>query len=87
VARSNLANHYKARAKRDFRKIIAFAKAQPCEDCNETYPTCVMDFDHVRGEKRFGIAQAIKSVSSTDALINEILKCEVVCANCHRQRT
>ncbi len=78
---------YRAIVQKGFRQIIAFAKAQPCMDCNKRYPTYIMDFDHVRGEKRFGIAQAIKSVWRAGALVEEILKCDVVCSNCHRERT
>jgi hypothetical protein len=44
-----------------------------------------MDFDHVRGEKKFGIAICINR--AWKLLEAEITKCDVVCANCHRIRT
>jgi len=44
-----------------------------------------MDFDHI-GEKRVEVSRLIY-VSGTAALLSEIEKCEVVCANCHRIRT
>jgi hypothetical protein len=44
-----------------------------------------MDFDHVRGEKLFGIA--VNMNISWERLEAEIAKCEIVCANCHRIRT
>ena len=31
-------------------------ESAPCTDCNNYYPYYVMDFDHVIGEKYFGIA-------------------------------
>jgi hypothetical protein len=46
-----------------------------------------MDFDHVRGEKKFNIKQAAQRRLGTRALLEEIAKCELVCANCHRLRT
>jgi hypothetical protein len=46
-----------------------------------------MDFDHVRGEKLFEIGQAPSKGASLATLLAEIAKCEVVCSNCHRQRT
>lgn len=44
-----------------------------------------MDFDHI-GEKRLEVSRLLY-VSGTAALLEEIAKCEVVCANCHRIRT
>lgn len=48
-----------------------------------------MDLDHVRGEKRFKVSQAVQLAyaATIDGLIDEIAKCDVVCANCHRLRT
>jgi hypothetical protein len=48
-----------------------------------------MDFDHVRGEKKFKVAEAVQFAYGLnfDQLRAEIAKCEVVCANCHRIRT
>ena len=44
-----------------------------------------MDFDHI-GSKRLEVSRLV-FVSGTAALLEEIKKCEVVCANCHRIRT
>lgn len=68
------------------REIIAAAKAKPCADCGVSFSPYVMDFDHVRGRKRGTIASWYASVSEK-ALCAEIAKCDVVCANCHRERT
>lgn len=45
-----------------------------------------MDFDHVRGTKKFAISTYAHAVSS-ETLTKEIAKCDLVCANCHRERT
>jgi hypothetical protein len=50
----------------------------------ETDPL-VLDFDHL-GDKRFNISQALPD-RNWAAILAEIEKCEVVCANCHRRRT
>lgn len=68
------------------REFLTWLKIQPCLDCRKEFPPEVMDFDHIDGIKSFNISQA-KSWYSWDALITEIRKCEVVCANCHRIRT
>jgi hypothetical protein len=62
-------------------------KNRPCIDCGITYPSCVMDFDHVRGIKRFEISNAVITGYTGEKLANELAKCELVCANCHRIRT
>lgn len=69
------------------RRIVAAAKAVPCGDCGERFPSYVMDFDHVRGEKTDLVPKmAARPVPLLDLMI-EIAKCDVVCANCHRLRT
>jgi len=57
----------------------------PCVDCGESDPV-VLEFDHVRGEKKFSIANGIAH-QTFPALKIEIEKCEVRCANCHRRKT
>ena len=61
------------------------AKARPCADCGGSFAACCMEFDHVRGSKRHNLAEM--SSWSRAAVLEEMLKCEVVCANCHRIRT
>jgi hypothetical protein len=69
------------------RELIADAKAEVCMDCNRRYPSYVMDFDHVRGVKKFSLGRAAQHHPSIAALLDEIAKCDVVCASCHRERT
>jgi hypothetical protein len=46
-----------------------------------------MDFDHVRGEKVANVSVLVAGGASRRRVLAEIAKCEVVCANCHRERT
>jgi hypothetical protein len=66
------------------RAFINALKAVPCKDCGNSYPPCVMDFDHL-SNKSFNISQKIWC--SMEELTAEIAKCDVVCANCHRIRS
>lgn len=71
-----------------FRQHIESIKSDtPCHDCGIQYPPYIMDFDHVRGEKRWNIGSQLQRASSLSDLQEEIDKCEIVCANCHRHRT
>lgn len=67
--------------------LIETAKSVPCLDCGIAYPHFVMDFDHVRGTKLAEISAARHMRWSIHKIKQEIAKCEVVCANCHRLRT
>lgn len=69
------------------RSVIEEAKNRPCFDCGERHPYYVMDFDHRDpAEKRHNVG-AVHHFGSVKALRAEIAKCDVVCANCHRERT
>lgn len=68
------------------REVLNEAKAKPCMDCGVSYPPYVMDFDHVRGEKVRNVAK-LSQFSSEVKLLEEIAKCDLVCSNCHRERT
>jgi 5-methylcytosine-specific restriction endonuclease McrA len=65
--------------------IFEYLNDHPCVDCGETEPI-VLDFDHV-GEKSFNIARATTNLVPLERLRNEIEKCVVRCANCHRRKT
>lgn len=69
------------------RKVVDAIKAVPCADCGETYPPYVMDFDHVSGTKLSDVGSMVTRGHSEKRILQEIEKCEVVCANCHRERT
>lgn len=56
-----------------------------CADCKESYPYWILEFDHL-GNKDFTIGKQGRE-KSIEILKQEIAKCEVVCANCHRNRS
>lgn len=78
-------SNYEARLRK--RKLVESLKDVPCADCGKQYPSCVMDFDHVRGEKKCNVAALVSRGSGEAAILEEAAKCDVVCANCHRIRT
>jgi L-lysine 2,3-aminomutase len=70
------------------RALVNEAKNVPCTDCGVRYPSYVMDFDHLPGsDKVDGIARLLNKRYGVKKLLEEIAKCEVVCSNCHRERT
>lgn len=57
---------------------------QGCADCGYAEDPVGLDFDHVRGVKLHNIGSRKISLN---LLVEEIEKCDVVCATCHRVRT
>ena len=67
--------------------VYEYLMTHPCVDCGEADPI-VLDFDHVRGVKRADVKKlATSSHTSLPRVMEEIAKCEVRCANCHRRVT
>jgi len=65
--------------------LLRARKDVPCTDCGERHPYWVMEFDHCRGTKKFTISE--HKHYSLSKLEEELSKCDVVCAVCHRYRT
>ena len=64
-------------------EIIFAANSAPCADSGRSFPPIAMDFDHVEGVK-IGNISAMTGRYNIERLREEIAKCEVVCACCHR---
>lgn len=62
--------------------ILDHLNSHPCVDCGFS-DIRALDFDHVRGEKLFNIAEAGTKITNLRAVKAEIAKCEVRCKNCH----
>ncbi len=69
--------------------VNTLKKDKPCKDCNRIFPPWVMDFDHREGEIKIGSVSRLATTDTVniDRIKIEIAKCDLVCANCHRQRT
>ncbi len=62
-------------------------KLVPCADCGLSFPPCAMDFDHRDPTtKRTAVSRMIGR-AGVAAIMAEVAKCDIVCANCHRERT
>ena len=79
---------YKRKARdRNKEYIRQIKEKSPCADCGEFYHFSQMDFDHIQGKKKHNLARYANSSVSIKTIKDEIKKCQVVCANCHRYRT
>lgn len=67
----------------------------PCTDCDQHFPYYVMQFDHPGrwGEEKdsagrsVNVWRLIQRNTSAKRIMEEILACELVCANCHAARS
>lgn len=68
--------------------INSLKHEKPCTDCNEEHPYWRLDFDHRDGTTKIAEISKMKSgLYSRQRILDEIAKCDLVCANCHRIRT
>ena len=62
---------------------------KPCHSCGEFHHPKAMDFHHLdEATKSFNLSQVKRSKANSitiDDLINEIQKCILLCATCHRK--
>jgi hypothetical protein len=70
----------------DFRIwLFEYLSRHPCVDCGQKNPI-VLEFDHVVEDEHNRCVTSMAQ-ASVKRLLEEIAKCEVVCANCHTLRT
>ena len=61
--------------------------AQGCADCGYNKDAYALQFDHIDDNKKKNVSDMISSDYSWNTILEEIAKCEVICANCHAIRT
>ena len=81
------ARQKKARQRERMKQLIREQKDIPCTDCGERYPDYIMEFDHLEPAVKGQRPCDLISLGSPRRILEEIAKCEVVCANCHAIRT
>ena len=63
--------------------IRSLKAGRPCADCGGTFPPVAMQWDHRPGEQKFFDVSSAAPRRAKRAVIAEIRKCDLVCANCH----
>ena len=79
----------RSNSSRERKKAIVrkMKESSPCQDCQAYHPYYVMQFDHVGFDQKIANVNVLLSSSSLQSALDEIKKCELVCANCHAIRT
>jgi hypothetical protein len=77
----------KRQRQRTRQRLTEYLLEHPCEICGESDPV-VLEFDHInREEKSKPVSRIISGHASWPKVLEEISKCRVLCANCHRRHT
>ena len=61
--------------------------SRPCTDCGGWFHPAAMTFDHLPGTTKRSEISTLLYSGYRQVLLDEIAKCELVCANCHAVRT
>lgn len=70
-----------------FKRWYHQLKDRPCADCGGRFPAVVMQWDHLPGTEKSADVGALAARHNRRLVLEEIAKCELVCANCHAMRT
>ncbi len=76
------------RLREEFRiNIMTYLSSKKCAICNET-DIRTFEFDHINpSQKKFNISQGLRLGYSWNNIVEEIKKCRILCANCHKKHT
>jgi L-lysine 2,3-aminomutase len=66
--------------------VADYLRSHPCVECAESRLE-LLEFDHVRGEKKYNVASMMSGKYSAERVLLEIEKCDVRCIVCHRRKT
>lgn len=64
--------------------LYEIKKKLSCSVCGESDPSC-LDFHHIESDKKEFLLSAKGTWCGVDKLKEELSKCSVLCANCHRK--
>ena len=65
--------------------LYEYKQERGCQVCNENDPRC-LDFHHRdRASKVATVSWLVKRARSIERVLEEIERCDLLCANCHRK--
>lgn len=86
--RSSITSYQKSHSRKNVETIRKLKESKPCMDCGNHYPYPAMQFDHLPGTEKLGnVSTMVSKNYSMVKVMEEISKCDLVCANCHAIRT
>lgn len=81
-------SHRLTHKRKNIEMVRDIKESNPCMDCGNSFPYPAMQFDHRPGTEKLGnVATMVSQNQSRKKILDEIAKCDLVCANCHSIRT
>jgi hypothetical protein len=77
-------NQYKYSTNKMHTFINQYKLEMGCSICGYSEHPSALDFHHVNNDKEYSISTMVNQRYSKQRILNEMKKCIVVCANCHR---
>lgn len=68
-------------------QLLDRIRTLPCADCGRRFPPCAMEFDHRDPTTKRATLSIMAGRVKVATFLEEIAKCDIVCANCHRNRS
>src|SRR5712691_7309094 len=78
---------YQRKRARAQAQLLDLLRDTPCHDCGQRFAPYVMQFDHRDPTTKTHLVTRMIGHAGTPRILAEVAKCDIVCANCHRQRT
>ena len=67
--------------------MLSYLRDKKCSICSET-DIRTFEFDHINpNEKSFNISRGMTNGYKWEMILQEINKCRILCANCHKKHT
>jgi hypothetical protein len=66
---------------------VSLKAGRPCADCGQSFHHAAMQWDHLPGQVKKAALGFLARRGSRRRVLEEIAKCELVCANCHAVRS
>ena len=74
--------HYTVYKRKELKAKLIEKLGGKCEMCNGIYPSSVFDFHHI--DNKLEDISSMFTNKSENAILEEVKKCMLLCANCHR---
>jgi len=69
------------------RWYIGLKAGRPCSDCGYVFHPAAMQWDHLPGSSKVADVAVLARRGNRQRVLDEVAKCELVCANCHAVRS
>jgi hypothetical protein len=77
-------SHYRKKRRSVIKQQCIDFLGGACQACGGKFPQAVYDFHHTDPSGKDAHPSLLFDDASLDLIVNEVLKCELLCANCHR---